>query len=398
MTPSQCSTRLWMHARASQSYCANFMAVVMYCILQDTINMVTANSSHLPYEACLIANLPTTIQLLVRDISNHFVRPLNVLLAVLSFVCNALVIITVARTKSLQRPPLLMLSSLAVTDLTFSQYSLFRIIEVLAHEHMCPSGSPEKSTMAVLCNLATLGTLATISRDRFVAVRDPWWYRNHVTKSRAFKMMSAPWLMSVVIAFVFYLSYKLEGGFKPLGQITCLLFYVICFFVITFSYLGMVCKKNPPEEVHQMRAILEREKRLAFTVALILLVLLLTFLPAVLCPIVLYVKGIKNIQAFSAFFAFSLQLNALLNPLLNFGRNKDMRRGVRDLFKGYTEVQPSTVRSVPQQHQPNQQQQLAITTAAAPQPTTTTAIQPTTAIAAATATSITTTAVEEEGI
>lgn len=321
--------------------------------------MMTENFSHLAYEACLIGGLSNTTQHRVRDISNYVIRPLNVLLAVMSFVCNVLVIITVTRNKPLQRPSLLMLCSLATTDLIFSQYSVFRILEVLAHKYMCPKGSPEKSSVAVLCNLATLSTLATISRDRYLTVRDPWWYRNHVTKPRAFKMISVSWLMSVITAFVFYLSYKLAGGFKPLGQITCLLFYIICFFVIIFSYLGIFFKKNPPVQIQQTRAMLEREKRLAITVALILLVLLLTFLPALLCPIVLHVRGTQNIQAFSAFFAFFLQFNALLNPLLNFGRNKNMRRGLRDLCGGATQVQPSSITSPPQQLQ---QQQLALTT------------------------------------
>lgn len=69
--------------------------------------MITNKFSNLPYEECLIINLPKEIQHRVRDIGNYVVRPLEMSLAVMSCILNALVCVTVARTKSLQRPPLL---------------------------------------------------------------------------------------------------------------------------------------------------------------------------------------------------------------------------------------------------------------------------------------------------
>ena len=79
--------------------------------------MITNNFSRLPYEECLIPNLPNEIQHRMRDIGNYVARPLNMSLAVISCIFNALVFITVARSKSLQRPSLLMLCSLTITDL-----------------------------------------------------------------------------------------------------------------------------------------------------------------------------------------------------------------------------------------------------------------------------------------
>ena len=151
----------------------------------------------------------------MRNIVNHIVRPVDLLLSFVSVVCNTLVFITVARTKSLQRPPFLMLCSLSATELTNSLFSIFVNIETLTHEHKCPNRSAEKTGLAVLCSLATLAMLAVISRDRYLAVRKPLWYRNHATKSRAFKVICASWLITVATVFVYYLQYKLEGGNKP---------------------------------------------------------------------------------------------------------------------------------------------------------------------------------------
>ena len=178
--------------------------------------MVAINFSRLPYEACLIPNLPEEIQHGVRDMTNYVVRPLYMLLAFMAFVFNALICITVARTKSLQRPSLLMLCSLSVTDLIYSQFSLYVNIKTVLIQHMCLANLGYIDTIIfTLCTGATLGTLAVISRDRYLAVTKPWWYRYHVNTSRAIKMSSIPWIISVVITLtVCYVPYKFEGEFN----------------------------------------------------------------------------------------------------------------------------------------------------------------------------------------
>ena len=216
---------------------------------------------------------------------------------------------------------------------------------------MCPDRlSTEIAVLSPLCLLATLANLAVISRDRYLAVRKPLWYRSHVTNSRTIKIICVPWLTRVTISLMMYLSNKFDGRFPPIEQIMCLLFYIICFFVIIFSYLGIYCKKTPPEEVLHIRAILEREKRTANTVALILLVLLLRFLPGLLFPLILYVKDEQH-RAFRPYFRFLQILNGFLNPLLNFGRNREMRRALRNLFKCSQQVLPSSTASTSRQQQ-----------------------------------------------
>ena len=317
--------------------------------------MTVNNSSHFPYQSCLMPNLSEETQLRVRDITNHFLIPLNILVAAMSFVCNALVIITVARTKSLQQPPVLMLCSLAVTDLLYAPYSLYRNIGILAHKHMCPETvSPENAALSALCLLATLGNLAAISSDRYLAVRKTMWYRIYGTKSRAVKMICVSWVFSALVVFMMYLSRKFQGTIPPVGQVASLLFYIICFFVICFSYLGLFCKKSEAEEILHVRAILKREKRMANTVGIILLALLVTFLPGLLFPLVLNVKGVI-FHPFRPFYGFFLQLNGLLNPLLNFSRSKEMRRSLAKLLKRSRQLEPSTAASDAQGQQ-NQMQ------------------------------------------
>ena len=298
--------------------------------------MNSNNFSRLPYEACLIPNISEEIQHQVRDISNYVVRPLYMLFAVMVFVCNVLICVTVTRTKSLQRPSLLTLCSLSVTDLIYALFSLYVSIKTVLSEHTClGSLGSRDTTIITLCSLATLGTLAVISRDRYLAVTKPLWYRYHLTTLRAIKMSCVPWLISMVITLVhvFYFAFKFDGEYQPLVHATSLLYYCICFVIIILSHLGIYFKKPPIADIRDIQAVMKREKKSAVTVRLILLVLLLTFLPALLCPIVFVMNGVANLGAYRPFYFILFTLNAFANPLLNFGRNKDMRRALRGLFK-----------------------------------------------------------------
>ena len=207
--------------------------------------MAAQNSSQqFPQEACLIADLPTDVQHQILNIGNYVFRPLSFILAFLSLVCNRLVIIAVTRTRSLQYPAMVMMCSLALTDVIFSLYSLYRYIELFTHEHMCPNSHPLHSAISALCAQATLGTLTVISRDRHVATRSPLWYRNHVTKSRAFKIVCIPWLISVVIAVVLYFSKNFEGVGKSLAQTLIPVPFALYVIVIMSCYLSIYFPKT----------------------------------------------------------------------------------------------------------------------------------------------------------
>lgn len=299
-----------------------------------------ANSSLPPYQRCLITVLPQELQLPARDFANHVVIPINLVLITMATLCNGFVVITVARTKSLQRPSLLMLCSLALTDLLYSFYFLLRCLAFLADEFFCPKlPSVETSTFSSLCLTATLGTLAVISQDRYLALNKPYWYRNHVTTSRAFYLICGTWLASATISILIYFSRELVLPIA-VAQIFFLLFSVVCVSMIIFSYLGVFCKRKTPGNVVLIPAILEREKQMANTVAVILFLFLVTFIPGTLLALVHAFSQNVNVQATFPFSGFFLLLNSLLNPLMNFGRSKEMRRALRNLLRRHQEVQP----------------------------------------------------------
>ena len=307
--------------------------------------MAPHNSSQFLYQDCLIADLSIDTQLQLLNISKYVFRPLNFILAFSSFELNTLVIIAVARTKSLQYPAMVMIGSLAVTDTILPLYTMHRFVACFTYERLtCPNLQPRpvESAFSALCVQATLGNLAVISRDRYLAVRSPWWYRNHMKKSRAFKIVCIPWCISVVSAVAIFLSGTFGGVYKLLAQTLMLALFAIYVIIIMFCYLRIYFRKTV-EVGNPNDALLKREKRLTNTVAGILLILVLTYFPALLVPFVLSTKGLyENSLRFRPFYAVFIQLNGVLNPLLNLCRSRNMRKAIRDLFKCSSQEQPSS--------------------------------------------------------
>lgn len=89
-----------------------------------------------------------------------------------------------------------------------------------------------------------------------------------------------------------------------------------------------------------IRNVYEREKRLAKTVACILLLLVVLFLPGTIVPLVLIAANVPNVPAYARYSIFLLLLNGLLNPLVNFGRNKRMRKALRKLITCSQQIEP----------------------------------------------------------
>ena len=307
--------------------------------------MAPHNSSQFLYQDCLIADLSIDTQLQLLNIGKYVFRPLSFILAFSSFVLNTLVIIAVARTKSLQYPAMVMICSLAVTDAILPLNFMQKNIEALTFERRtCPNVHPRpvQTAASALCIQATLGNLAVISRDRYLAVRSPWWYRNHMTKSRAFKVVCIPWCISVISAVAIFLSGTFGGVYKRLAHTLMLALFASYFIIIMFHYLRIYFRKTV-EVGNPNDALLKREKRLTNTVAGILLILVLTYFPALLVPFVLSAKGLyKNSLPFRPFYVVFIQLNGVLNPLLNLGRSRNMRKAIRDLFKCSSQEQPSS--------------------------------------------------------
>ena len=291
------------------------------------------NSTQFPYQACLLPKLPEEIERHFEDIM-YVVRPLATLVAVMSLVCNTLVLFIVKRFQHFRHPSQLILCSLAITDLILAIHTLVREVLLLSDPHTCLKPAFEKygAYIGILYYRATLANLAMISRDRYLALSKPLWYRNHMTRSRALKGIALTWLASSATTLLVFTIEKSGFGSTPFF-IVIVLFYVGSIPMILLNYFRIfMANRRNTRVLGRNLSVIQREKKLTRVVSLILLCFLFTFLPALLAPIVLVAMGFPVIR-FETLNAFVMTINGFLNPLLNFGRNKDMRRALFYMIK-----------------------------------------------------------------
>ena len=302
----------------------------------------TASAVKLPNRKCLFTSLPEHAQHTLRDVTNFVVLPLDTLLALLSITCNSVILVAVLRMRSIQRPSLLLLCSLAATDVIWSALSALHNTKFFVLKNVCPKEkTPEELFADLLCFFSTLGSLAMISCDRLLAVSIPWWYRSHATKSLAIKQIVLVWVIAVILSGMgggqrHNNSPLLWSIFLYLGTV-----FSVCFaLTIIGCYIGLLIlnwshKLSMDKYGGPMCTVLRREKKIANTVGLILLVFCLSVLPAVMTPVVLFHFGFvpSDMIPLRPFYYIFSTLNGLLNSLVNYGCNENVRRAVGSLIR-----------------------------------------------------------------
>ena len=139
------------------------------------------------------------------------------------------------------------------------------------------------------------------------------------------------------------------------------LYYLICILIMLFSYVEILRarrrhKRHMPWLGFHTCSMLEREKKMASTVTSILLVLVFTLLPALILPYILILIGfdVSHFPSIDPFYEVLVSFNGLLNPLINFGRNRDVREAFCNLLSFHQrqrQIVPSTIVAVDMRQQ-----------------------------------------------
>ena len=314
-----------------------------HCLLQasESFNK-TASSVELPNQQCLLASISEHAQHTFRDVTNLVVLPLDTLLAMLSVMCNTVILVAILRTRSIQRPSLLLLCSLSTTDVIWATVSAIHNTKFFILKNFCPKQFSKEEVFAiVLCFVSTLGSLAVISCDRLLAVNNPWWYRSHATRSHAVKQITLVWMIALTFSGISAGQRYNDSPFLwSIHRYFGTVFSVCSGLTIIGCYIGVLitnCRHRVSMHLYggPMRTVLRREKQIANTVGLILLVLCLTVLPAMIAPFMLFNFGFSptDTTPLRPFNHILVTLNGLLNPILNYSRNNDVRRAVRSLIR-----------------------------------------------------------------
>ncbi|XP_015753307.1 PREDICTED: alpha-1A adrenergic receptor-like [Acropora digitifera] len=313
-----------------------------------TPNTTTNRSSSLPYLACPIPGVSMEIQQQLQLIHNYILCPLSLTIAACSFLANFFLIVSVMRLKGAAHPSLTYFSSLAVSDLIWTTVQFYRcVFDYLGIYHCSPRRLRIVSVpLGALSFCGTLCNLIILSMDRYRAISKPLWYRTHMTQSRATRDAIITWLLSLMAACV--ISPTLMPSFSQIqpylyqaSWIAFIIFVSVCNLVIIVCHVKIfkatIGHRNniiSQCDAQQTAALLQREKKITKTLSLIMITFVISYLPPFVITNILRLIGYFPLSVFlGQLYVVLISLNGLLNPMICFVKNENLRRSLRDLFK-----------------------------------------------------------------
>lgn len=320
-------------------------------LLVAEISNHTAGHHH-DGRSCFVPGISQTFQRDYFYFTNVVFTPVITLLGIWSVLSNGSILIAILKGGIRIRPGFLLLCSLTLTDflwggLVTPVYLKFRFKEIVNSYFCANRGDWQDPLMAAsffLCLFGTVGSLAVISLDRYLAIAKAMWYKASVKLWHACLVCICVWLLSSCIITAKITSVVPRGAIEVVEA-----GYVIissCFIIVTqVLTLYALHKHNnsvaqiagrattPGAENNPVNATAAIERKLTVTTSWVVGELVLILIP---CAMVVIISKIANIP-FSMlmeplFFPIS-SLVSSVNPILYHQKNPQLRQGVSTLLK-----------------------------------------------------------------
>ena len=315
---------------------------------ETAFNPTTNHSSSLPYLACPVPGVSMEIQQQLQFVHNYILCPLSLMIVACSLLGNLFLIFSVMRLKAKAHHSLTYFSSLAVSDLIWSIVQFCRCVADYLGIYHCSPGRLRILFVlfGALSFCGTLSNLIILSIDRYRAISKPLWYRTHMTQSRATRDAIITWLLSLMAACV--ISPTLMPSFSQIqpylyqaSWIAFIIFVSVCNLVIIVCHVKIfkatIGHRNniiSQCDAQQTAALQQREKKITKTLTLIMITFVISYFPPFVITNILRLMGYFPLSVFlGQLYVVLISLNGLLNPMICFVKNENLRGSLRDLFK-----------------------------------------------------------------
>ena len=256
---------------------------------------------------------------------------LNVPLMLISILGNALVLAAIIRTPAIRSPSVMMLCSLAVSDLLVGLIAqpLFIADELIKVNHVLYRASAMIGF--AICGVS-LATITVVSIDRFLALRYHMRYATLMTKSRVTCILVSIWFMNFICSgFHFWdiLAYHLM-----LAVVTgiCLIISALCYIRI---YLIL---RQHQSQIHALRQAVQccftrnntnmtRLKKSAINTFVFFIFMVACYFPSYVL-LTLFGLGYKDWATEWTISTTIVFMNSSINPMLYCWRLRELRIAV----------------------------------------------------------------------
>ena len=268
----------------------------------------------------------------------------NIISCVITLTANTLFLVVYFTTRSLRNPHYFFLMLLAVTDISVGLISqpLFiakKFMEIYS-VHDCVLWTAMRATVYYLSGISFL-TLTLVSIERWYAVCRPIKHRSDVTPKRmatvAF-IVWAVWFIFPVVRFAVPSFYRAFGMLVGGMIIAVFVVNTRLYVKIQHSVREGKLKFTAQQKSTNGEVNFKKEGRMAKTVALLLVVMVLAYLPT---AIGLTYKALRGVNTLYLFVFLPLAdtlvlINSAFNPLFYCYRNGNIRMAIKKRISSQT--------------------------------------------------------------
>ena len=269
---------------------------------------------------------------------------LTVLLSFIAIFGNLLIIIAIARNKRIQSQSNILLGTLCLSDLLIGIivqpiYVARGILEVLGK-----TNGPYCTLQNVHIFFAYFGvgasitTMAIVSVDRCLAICRPFLYREFQSKGKCLTIIAIDWSILLILMLTPYLGLRSVAIYigASLVMVISITTIIACYISIYFVIIRHK-RRISEQTVSQVEASDERsqrpqERRKTNTVAILIAVLFVCYVPHVACISYKSFSGQKIIIISKVVEAIIL-MNSSINPVIYCLRMSEIRSAVKDILR-----------------------------------------------------------------
>ena len=270
---------------------------------------------------------------------------------------NTLAIFAVTTKRSLQSNSNILLACLAGSDLFAGMVGL--TIAVAVNEKRAFNFAIEPFCVLETVHFITLygpsyvsmGHLVLISVDRYIAIKDALRYQVIVTKQRIKKGVLVTWAIGVyltiqetVLAVIVKEAAKVYSMYWTVGSVAASLIGMVCIsgicycYVYIFSEIRRQKKRLQTEQLsHDEAKRVKKDNKTAYTLGIILGVLVITYLPSMLLLLLESIGTFNKLGTGTFLICYSwattsILYRSLFNPIIYCWRNENIRKAILQSF------------------------------------------------------------------
>ena len=212
---------------------------------------------------------------------------LNSLFSLVAIGGNSTVLLIIYRVRALKSSSNILIASLAIADLEVSLvvYPVYIALTVTRKWFSAHFVYRLENFLWIQCLVTSTFTLCAISIDRLIAVTFAIRYKQIITKTRCYRTILSIWITSLLFGCS-SLFVEDTGKASVLWIVTLVLTFVIPFAVIIYSYFQIfkavheqkenICRLSPMETADMLK-----NRKAAWTVAIVVSIFFMTFFPNV---------------------------------------------------------------------------------------------------------------------